>query len=255
MHLLEHELYLVSGDDADPRRRHAGACAECAARVEGARSFERTLPALLRRLDRSASDLAPTLTTTDVIALARQRVNERAARRRRAFLGGLATLAAASAAAAAIPTARWHALIERLTLPASTTPHRLDSPPSAGPAQPAAMRGSIAFAPSPAVTLSFRFVQAAGAIRIVLTDSRQIRVEHSGGTPTYVLSQRGVAVENSASSASYVIDVPRTTDAIEVRIAGRLVFAKLGASVTGIAETDGPDAYHLNFNSLSRSVP
>jgi hypothetical protein len=255
VHLSDHELYLVSDDEADPRRIHVASCASCAARVEGARDFDRKLPALLQRLDHDASAFGPPLRAIDVLAVARQRTRERRARRRRAWLGGLGTLVAASAAAAAIPSTRWHALVERFTRAAAASPERSSSVPYPAASGAAATRGSIAVAASPAVTVSFRFVQTAGVIRVVLTDAAQIRIEHAGGAPRYVVSPQGVGIENAESSASYVIGVPRSSDSVDVRIAGRLVFAKHGVSVTGMARSDGPGVYRLDFTSLSRSLP
>lgn len=255
MHLSEPELFLVSDDPADPRQRHVASCASCAARVERARRFDRALPALLRGLDHEASALGPPLRAIDVVALARQRTRERRARSRRAWLGGLATLAAASAAAAAIPSTRWHALVERFTRTPVVSPESAVSAPEAPTSEAPATRGSIAIAASPAVTVSFRFVQPAGVIRVILTDASQVRVEHSGGAPRYVVSPRGVGIENAESTASYLIRVPKSSDSVEVRIAGRLVFAKHGMSITGMARSDGPDAYHLDFSSLTRSLP
>lgn len=255
MHLSEHELFLVGDDPADPRHRHVASCATCAARVERARRFDGALLTLLRGLDHDASAFGPPLRAIDVMALARQRSRERRARSRRAWLGGLATLAAASAAAAAIPSTRWHALVERFTRTPVVATERASSAPDVTASEAPAARGSIAVAASPAVMVAFRFVQSTGVIRVMLTDASQIRIEHSGGAPRYVVSPQGVGIENAESSASYLIRVPRSSDSVEVRIAGRLVFAKHGMSITGVARSDGPGAYQLDFTSLSRSLP
>ena len=253
MHLSEHELYLASEELLPDAWRHLGECDQCQGHLEQARAFEARVPDLLRRLDRPTASFS----ARTVIAIARTRASERAQRRRRAVIGGIATLLATSAAAAAVssPTVRsWFARL----LSSGSTSHSKQAapmaPPNATPATPLQNRGGIAFVPSPGLSIAFRYAQPTGVVHILLTASTQVRVEHVGGTPRYELTRQGVMIDNASPGASYVISIPKTSDNVVVRVRDLVVFSKEKELFTGVAVSEGADAYQIDFSTLNRSV-
>jgi hypothetical protein len=195
---------------------------------------------LLRELDHSLPDVR----ADAVMARAARHV----VRRRRALTAGIGgALLVAGAAAAAIPGTPLHRYAQRVLGSA-----RHQQPRAAAPAARSAPSG-IAFVPEGAVEIVFRATQAGGVIRIALTDSDAVRVTGEGAG--YVVTDRGVAVENMGAAGSYDVTLPRRTARATVRVGDVVVFARNGARVATAATRDDSGRYVIAFGDLRRRAP
>ena len=252
MHLLEHEFFFTPSEQSADARSHLLICAECRTRLSAASAFDARVPVMLRQVDRSPS----LVTASSIMALSRGRVKARHARRRRFIIGGLTALTAASAAAA-VPAVRARLGLSPWLSPAipavvapsaarQTVPQPAPQPASVATAS----SGGVAFVPSGDVVVAFTTGQSAGVIRIQLTSTDQVHVTHTDGSADLALSSHGVVVSNIASTASYVVSIPRHGGNVLVKIGGRTVFSFDGNHVVTRAAADGPDAYRLDFSTL-----
>ena len=95
----------------------------------------------------------------------------------------------------------------------------------------------------------FARTQAAGDLRITLTDGTRVVVRAAQGAASYASGAGRLTIDNRALSASYEIGIPRSAPRVEVRVGDRRLFLKEGAAlpVTPAPEADG--VYRLLLSS------
>ncbi|MBK5188630.1 MAG: hypothetical protein JJD97_10300 [Gemmatimonadaceae bacterium] len=186
---------------------------------------ERLADAELSRLLASIDHPMPRVSAAQVIMRARARSG-----RRSMLLAAAAVLAVASVATATVPGSFVRRYLHQLVGARSAAP----SPaPAAQPASEAASRG-IAFTPGAEVEIDFRALQATGVVAVRWADARTVLLTQSGssGDAHYALTPTGVIVDNGGSAASYTLVLPRSLERARVRIAGGVVLAKEGDTVS-----------------------
>ena len=269
MHLSDTALGAVfdpagGGERGAAARAHAADCAECGRAMQDARTADREVADALCALDHPlpptpfsvivARAAQPDITSDLMPGVMRgwlRASGSRPAMRRIATLVVATSAVALAAALAAVPrspvrhlVAAWVALHHQ-----SGTPVPVASPPpSSTPGPPAATtpRG-IAIIARGHLVLTFRLPQPAGAIRLTIApapDPRGPRVSvlASGDGVTYLVSRDTIAIDNRAAlNLDYDVALPPPSQlpVVSIRVAGRVIFARRGASIqtTGINQS------------------
>ena len=238
MHLTEAEVTtLAHGELPDAQGGeaflHLAKCEECARRYDGFLAAERDVERLLHALDHAA----PRVTADSVIG--------RAVRRpfppRAAIAAGITVLviAGTAAAAAGSPIRRY---IERIL--AAARPPIAPRPPS-----------GIAFVTTSGVDVRFRAEQRTGVIRVKVGADAMLSITHNGGTAGYALTDHGLSVENSASTASYEITIPGAAAYSRILVGDRVVFFKDGARIASPFPRDSAGSYRITFSPRDSGTP
>jgi hypothetical protein len=107
------------------------------------------------------------------------------------------------------------------TPPAAPTPTPERGEPSSG----------IAVVPGARFAIDFESVQAAGSVRIRLSDRVDISIEAHGERIALESREGSVVVRNRGSSANYDVEIPRAAAEVEVRAAGRRIWLKRAAEI------------------------
>ena len=246
MHPAEWELQAFADDDpllANPRDvlDHVSACPVCARRIDAARRLHAAHARVLALLDRPV----PAVAVDAVIARAG---GGRRPHLRRAVAAGIGVLFVAAAAAAAVPGSPLRAVIRELTMPEAAP--RVSRQPAAP--VPRHRESGVAFAPAARVEVDFSDVQEEGSARVVIVPTGAVEVRHWGGVAAYALTARGVVVENPGSRASYEGLIPAAVARVRVRIAGREVLTKNGATVSASVRPESGNTYVIPLSASPR---
>lgn len=215
-------------------REHLENCAECRALAAAAVKEEAEVNALLRGLDHAP----PRIQAADIAARARSLKSSRMR-----WAAGLLLAAAAGTAAIAapgLPVRDWLGdVVERITV-------RSDAP-----RKPAAQRDSdsrlagVAVAPGNALEILFTSRQAAGEIRVSITEDSDVFIRTATGAATFSSDAGRLVIDNKRSSAAFDIGIPRAAPRVEIRVDGIRVFLKQLASITAVARENGEGRYVL----------
>ncbi len=183
------------------------------------------------RLLASIDHRVPVVNVNDVIRRARLRPS-----RSNVLVAAAALLFMASVAAASVPGTVLHRYAQRILVRATQAPVAVTPVPAA---TDAASRG-ISFAPGSQVDVDFRAAQAAGSLQVRWADVSTVLLAQTGanGEAHYALTPDGVIVDNDGSTASYSLVLPTTLPRARVRIAGRVVLSKDGATVSCAGSRD-----------------
>lgn len=246
MHPAEWELQAFADDDALLANRrdvldHVSACPVCARRVDATRRLNDAHARMLALLDGPV----PPVTVDAVIARAG---GGRRRHLRRAVAAGIGVLFVAAVAAAAVPGSPLRAVIRQLTMP-DAAPRASRHP---GAPAPRPSEAGVAFVPSAHVEVDFSYVQDEGSARVVIVPTAAVEVRHWGGVAAYALTARGVVVDNPGSRASYEVLIPAAAGRVRVRIAGREVLTKNGATVSANVRPEGGSAYVIPLSASPR---
>ncbi len=180
---------------------------------------------------RSIDHRPPSVRADDVM----RRVHRRH-RWRSALLAASAVVSMATIATAAVPGTALNGFV-RGVLGRRETPTVLPMHPSpAAPAQApqiAAARG-VAFVPGERAIIVFRASQTSGELRISLADVTTVRITQTTerGNASFDLTTTGVEVGNEGSTASYELVIPSTLALATVRLEGRTIVTKDGATLS-----------------------
>jgi hypothetical protein len=212
--------------------RHTGACDVCSAQLAALVFASQETAALLNLLPSAAPDLR----IESIVSRAR-----RPRLRWGAIAAGLA-LFVATVAGATVGRPYVRALVEQIR--AVVHP----APPAPPPPQTPSNLGQlgVAFVPGPQSEISFDALQSAGTLRVSLADSVKLVIDPTASV-TYRVYPGGVIVHNRGSDASYEVLVPRRAHHVRILVAGRVLFEKLGSSITATmpAEPTGRYVFQL----------
>jgi hypothetical protein len=202
------------------------------------------------RLLRTLDHRLPAVTADAAIAHARV-IAARARLRRRLVVGaaGAGTVLAA-ALAAALPSSPLHRYLWLTfgrngadAMARSTLVERH----AAGQAPTGA---GIAVTMAGDVLVVFRVSKITGDIHITFGPDRLVRIAQIGRPRTaFVVTPRGVTVENTGSSASYALTLPASAPHARVLVGADTVFAADGGRVTTAAVPDGAGSYLVHFTN------
>ncbi len=107
----------------------------------------------------------------------------------------------------------------------------------------------VAFRAGSEVVVSLRAAQPEGALHVSLVPGTMVRLTQRGGPAAYALTASGVVVENAGSTASFDLELPITVARAEVRVAGQLVFRKLGTTIVPDGPRDRDGGYTISLAS------
>jgi hypothetical protein len=85
-------------------------------------------------------------------------------------------------------------------------------------------------------------------MRIAFRPDSEVRLQAVGGAAAFAVRSGGVSVRNRGSAASYDVVVPSSATSVEIRVAGRPVFVKRGATVTTGPRHRGDGSYIIDFS-------
>lgn len=236
MHLDEEQVQRLlhgelSGAADKSAREHLAGCPTCRERIALARREEDDVHALLRELDHR-----PPRVRAGALVLA---AHGRGAAWRRRAAGLLVAMGVAGAAYAlpGSPVPRWvESVVERIgslggppaRTPAAPPPEATPSPLLIEPES----TGGIAVAPGRALLILFTSAQDEGRVLVSLSDGAEVRVLAPAGAATFTTDVNRLLIDNTGSTATFTIEVPRAAPRVEVRVAGKRIFLKEGPRVT-----------------------
>jgi hypothetical protein len=264
-------------------RAHAVGCAGCGRAIQDARTADREVADLLRALDHplplisfsaieegaARADIASHQAPRFMRGLMRPGNPHRSKQPSRLVVAhgvrgpvvrwvAILVVATAVAAVAAVPRSPVRHLIAALVArdrhSHATVPV---APPPSMSARPAATtpRG-VAIIAQGHVVVAFRLPQAGGMIRVTAASTPDLRgarvsVMASGDGATYTVSQDTIAIDNrGAPTLDYDVALPPPSQlpAASIRVAGRVIFARRGATIvtTGVKQPGGAYAIPLS---------
>jgi hypothetical protein len=256
MHLDEERLQrllhgeLRAGEEA-PLRAHLSECAECRRHLDEAERQDREMEELLGALDSPAPrglqampgwarEIAAGRRDVDVESHGHEPVplhrepallrREPVLLRRAAALVAAVAVAGAAYAIPGSPLPRW---VREVTQWMQTEREVVDTHPG-GSVDSAS---GIAVSPGSGLVIEFVSRQAAGEIRVTLTDGAELTVRAPAEAATFTTDAAHLTVENRGDSASFEVRVPRAAPRVEIRLAGAPVLLKEGERVTLAAPT------------------
>lgn len=153
------------------------------------------------------------------------------------------TLSAAAATAYVLPGSPLPGWIEKIA-------GRGDAPESSGsripgvdsgashPVTPAVTTAGISVDPGSRLLIAFSQTQVTGDAVVVLGSSPLVSIRVTGGAARFDSDSAQLGIINPGSTASYVIELPTDSPAIEIRVAGRVLFTKLGDAIISDASVD-----------------
>lgn len=262
MHLDDERIQRVLHDELAPAEkdavaRHLAECAACRARVEEARREEAIVFGLLRAADGDA----PAIDAASVARRASARGTPAGARggarawQRRAAAILIATAAAGAAYAA--PGSPLPLLVQRVAAwIAGGAPAPAPAPgpapsPAPAPTEAPAPRG-IAVAPSARFAIRFAAPQERGDVIVSLSPGANVVVRAVGGGAAFTTSAEALTIENSASTASYEIEIPAGAPWVSIDVGERRLFLKDGDRVAANGSADPERRYRLSLAAPAR---
>ncbi len=239
MHVDEEQLQrLVDDELAEPTEdwvhEHMTFCDSCRDRAERARHEQNEVLALLGSLDHPR----PRVDYVTLIAKGR-RTNLSWMAKAAGFVAA-AALAGAAYAASGSPLPSFIERIlgqreERST--SSVVQPGIPEPPVSG----------VTVTAGKQMVIDFTSAQSVGDIRISLSDGDEIEMRATGSGASFASGDEQLTVENTGSSASYAVAIPRRSPQVEIRIAGERVFLKNGDRVVSNHEVTNMGSYLISF--------
>jgi hypothetical protein len=223
--LLDGELPAVQQREVE---QHTGGCDVCRARLEALESASQETAALLNLLPSAA----PEIRIESIVSRAR-----RPRLRWGAIAAGLALLIA-TAAGATVGRRYVRTLVEKIRAVARPAP---PAPPPT-PTQLGRGQLGVAFVPASQTDISFDAPQSAGTLRVLLADTAKVVIDPTASV-TYRVYPGGVTVHNCGSEASYEVLLPRQARHVRILLAGRLLFEKMGSSITATSPAEHTGGY------------
>lgn len=232
----------VGGSVESSARAHLAACEECRARFAQAEREEHEVYALLRAVDHEPPPV-------DARALVR-RSRGRALGPMRWAAGALLALGVAGAAYAmpGSPVRAWVKTVE----------HRIAGRPAPAPqtptpavSQPPALAG-VAIAPGRQLRIVFTSYQAAGELRVSLTDSAEVSARAPAGAATFTADGDRIVIANDEGTATFEIQIPRAAAWIEIHVGGSRVLLKRGPDVAAARPAAQPGVWVLPLQRPDR---
>lgn len=220
--------------ERDSIRRHIAACASCGAIIEATQHERDAIEELLRVIDHPHQPVS----VDRVRARARQQYGSRRGMLRAAGIVLAVVAAGVAYAAPGSPVREWIDGIQRI---------RPAAPPTRQAPQsdvPASMAG-IAVRPGPSLVIRFVEAQASGSVRVSLVDSSTVVVRAPQAAATYATADELLLIDNSGSTASFDIEIPRNARNVELWVAAeQLVTVRNGrfstAGAAGVAQVELP---------------
>lgn len=236
MHVDEEQLQrLVDEELASPAdesvREHVVHCESCRDRVARARIEQEEVFALLGSLDhpRERADHAA------VIARGRARNSK--------WMGkaaGFLLAAAVAGAAYAAPGSPLPSLVAGIFGSGSDAP---GAPVVQRGAPETPMVSGVTVATGNRMVIAFTATQAAGELRVTLSDDAEIEVRATGAGASFTSGDDALTIDNANSRADFAVAIPRNARMVEIRIGERRVFLKNGARIVTDYGVTYPDTY------------
>lgn len=167
----------------------------------------------------------------------------RVRRRRRRHWQLVATAASLFAVAVASATMRSYLLHDGIGSHRPAPPPASAQVPTPGPAAVEAPT-VIAMEPTDDLQIEFAAAQTEGELLVTLGPLARVTLTASEPVP-YTLGRGRIAVDNAGSRASYRLALPERVGRAAIRVGGRLLFTKRGASVVTQATREGADTFRL----------
>ncbi|MDP1861554.1 MAG: hypothetical protein Q8K82_23015 [Gemmatimonadaceae bacterium] len=214
---------------------HLAGCTECRVAVSLARAQEEEMFGLFGTIDhpRRSGDV---------------RQVHAAVRRRRApplrWAAGFVAAVGLAGVAYALPSSPLRRWLEAWRTPSSRA---IAADVAEGVSERAGTRvpagadlSGVSISPGATALVVFNTVQSTGEARIVLADVGDIEVRAPAGAVTFAAGASRLTIENSGTTVSYEILIPRAALRVEIRVAGVRVWLKEGARVMS-EYSAGPD--------------
>jgi hypothetical protein len=240
MHLDDERIQRLLANELDPRAReqveaHARACFGCSELLANAEQDRREVNALLQLVDHPR----PTIEPGEIAAVAR---------RQRPGWGRLAAgvlvalvMAGAAYALPGSPFRRWAQAVSAWV---RSEPNRQTARPAPVQAPEPAPAG-VAVAPGRSLLLQFMNVEAQGQARITLTDGADVVVRAPAGAASFTSDVDRLLIDNRNTAATFEIQIPRGAARVEIRVATRQIFLKLGSRITAEGSLDPEGSYRI----------
>jgi len=211
--------------------QHTGGCDVCRARLEALESASQETAALLNLLPSAA----PEIRMESIVSRAR------GPRMRWGAIAAALALLIATVAGATVGRPYVRALVEKIRAVVRPAPPAPPAPP-ATPTQLGRAQLGVAFVPASQTDISFDAPQSAGTLRVLLADTAKVVIDPTASV-TYRVYPGGVTVHNHGSEASYEVLVPRQARHVRILLAGRLLFEKMGSSITATSPAEQTGGY------------
>ena len=179
----------------------------------------------------------PSISATEIAALAETQARAEAGRRRMALRWAAAVLLTVGAAGVAVaapgsPILRW---VAALVGHMSGSDRPATTPAGQGGGQLREMAG-IAVAPGDSFTISFAAVPAGGVALVSFGEREEILVQARPGAARFTTEPDRLRIEARSAADTFAIEIPRTAARVEVRAGGtRLLVAELGRVFPALA--------------------
>lgn len=225
--------------DADARavHSHLARCGECRELLVAAERDEREIFALLRQVDHP-------LPGVDAAGIVRRARGIGPAWGRRAA-GILLFLAAAGAVYAlpGSPVREWARAASGWLAgvgPTTPAPRQAEAPVSGA--------AGIAAPPGKHYVIVFQSTDAAGQVRVSLTDGTEVTVRALGGQTRFTSAADRLLVDNQGPGGVFEIEIPRSAPWLEIRVKTRRVFLKQGVRIVTRRSPEGKGDYVIGLS-------
>lgn len=220
---------------------HLSSCQACTALIARLRREREEAAALLQMLE------GPTSRARLEGILRRTR---RPSWRGRALIAAGVGLFLVTVAGATIRSGTLHRWMAGPGSQSSPVTSRAPAPPIQNGASP----NGIAFQVDGTVTISFDAPQDAGDLLITISPDSNVSIVASE-TVRYALRSGDVRVANRGVTADYRVTLPDRLEHVSIRVAGRMVFTKTGATVLTSARQEGGQRYLVSLTGKQRTSP
>lgn len=218
---------------------HVLTCTACHARADGLREDSRSVYASLGALD----------LPTPAVAFAHVRARAVSAgvpwRRAAAAVAITLSISGVAVAAARGPLFSWVAAAARVLVERSVPARPVEVP---APPAPAPSIAGVAMRTGQSMSVTFTSRQSAGQLRIVMVDDSTLQVTAPAGAAGFTSGSGVLRVENAGATANFDVRIPRDAQRVEIRVADRRVYLKIGSRVSS---TFPADSTGLTLISLS----
>jgi len=233
--LLHGEL---EDEETGRARAHLDACPECARRLAETEEDEARAFGLLERLDHPV----PAISLRDIAG--RRPLRPTRNLRWAAGVIGALGLCTAAYAAPGSPLPGWvRRLAETITQSSSASPpFRATGGEHASPA-------GISVAPGPQFTLAFSPAGWEGTVLISLEEVPEVSVEGMGTEAAFTMDTGLLLIEPQGTAGAFRVRIPVDAPRIDIRLAGEILFTKIGATVSTSLPRDDQGLYHLEVQA------
>jgi hypothetical protein len=113
------------------------------------------------------------------------------------------------------------------------------APPSPSPDSSEPSVAGISVAPGEHLVVSFVRPQEGARVRVSLYDGRDVLVTGPGGSASFTSEADRLVIDNRRLPILFEARIPRSAPRVEIRVAGRRVLLKEGASVVPELDSTG----------------